>query len=298
MTFIERLVRAASPEKPACIAGDQELTYGDMSRFAEDHAREMRELKGRGNVALLLPNSLDYVQWYMTVLHAGHVVVPIGWNTTAYEVANTINRFDIGMVITRQEIIQAMENREFEHDFAYICTDTGLRGHIGGTGREIPDTGAPEDVVLMLGTSGSTQSPKKVMLTERNLLINGQDIIESLRYRPDERFLVVLPLTYAAANESQWIVSLLLGATVALYTGPLYPANLYRTIRDQRITSLTAVPSLLRVLLQSGAHQTISAPSLRTLCFGGGPSDTRTLEQASRVYRELNIVHMLSLIHI
>ena len=80
---------------------------------------------------------------------------------------------------------------------------TGLKrirralSHFGRLIGSIPVNGgfaSPDDVALVLYTSGTTSRPKIVPLTNRNICVSAGNIAETLRLTPEDRCLNVMPL--------------------------------------------------------------------------------------------------------
>jgi long-chain acyl-CoA synthetase len=124
------------------------------------------------------------------------------------------------------------------------------------------------------------------------LVSNSKSIISSLGYDNRERILAVLPFPFVAGNTSQLIVSFVLGATLYIHSGYLYPKKLFETIEKYEITSTTIVASVLSTLLEDGTDYSEQAKSLRVICFGGGPTNPKTFEKLKRNPLCDKFVHM------
>lgn len=142
----------------------------------------------------------------------------------------------------------------------------------------------------MIHTSGSTSKPKRVMLTHKNLFANARSIIQSLELRHEDRTLVMLPLMFASANTSQMITHLYLGATVVLNDTMFNPRLLFRTVEQEHITNMTIVPSMLMLLLD--VHNTYDISTLRTVCFGGGPTPVLKIQEIVKKFHGIGFVQM------
>ena len=76
--------------------------------------------------------------------------------------------------------------------------------------------GAPDDLATLVYTSGTTGSPKGVMLSHRNILVNTASSIEALRtYFGDETFLSFLPLSHMLERMAGYYLPIMGGFTVA-----------------------------------------------------------------------------------
>ncbi len=106
---------------------------------------------------------------------------------------------------------------------------------------------APDDLLLVMFTSGTTGDPKGVMLTHRNVISNARALVDVFPFGPNERLLSVLPLSHMFGLTCDFLAPLAAGKTV-VYPVSRQPAVLVKTFREFRITMLLVVPQGLRLL--------------------------------------------------
>ncbi|HEX4568995.1 MAG TPA: acyl--CoA ligase [Dongiaceae bacterium] len=111
----------------------------------------------------------------------------------------------------------------------------------------------PEDVALVLHTSGTTSRPKIVPLTHDNLTASARNIGRTLALRPTDRCLVIMPLFHIHGLIGALLSSMAAGASV--YCPPGFNAlKFFAWLDDSAATWYTAVPTM---------HQTILARAER-----------------------------------
>ncbi|HEX7201066.1 MAG TPA: acyl--CoA ligase, partial [Dongiaceae bacterium] len=111
----------------------------------------------------------------------------------------------------------------------------------------------PEDVALVLHTSGTTSRPKIVPLTHDNLTASARNIGRTLALRPTDRCLVIMPLFHIHGLIGALLSSMAAGASV--YCPPGFSAlKFFGWLDDSAATWYTAVPTM---------HQTILARAER-----------------------------------
>lgn len=292
MKFKDLLLSRRSANKLAVVDGDIQMTYADLYREACRCQRMIRSVtESRAHVALLFPNSASYVTAYCGVLLAECVVVPIYHKATRQEIAHTVDTCDVQILLTNSEYSTKLQGITFQNRVSVINIDRFSMSTFR-IEKPVAQLYSPAEVSVMLGTSGSTNEPKRVMLSDDNLLENARSIIHSLQYTEDERILAVLPLTFASGNTSQLVVSLLLSATLYIYHGVLHPRPLFAAIKRYGITSTTIVPSVLKILLADTEDHATECETLRVICFGGGPTDSGTLKAVLQNPLRNRFVHM------
>jgi acyl-CoA synthetase (AMP-forming)/AMP-acid ligase II len=108
--------------------------------------------------------------------------------------------------------------------------------------------GGPEDVALVLHTSGTTSRPKIVPLSHRNLTTSAANIATGLALGPEDRCLVVMPLFHIHGLVGALLASIAAGASV--YCPPGFNAlRFFAWLEDSGATWYTAVPTMHQAVL-------------------------------------------------
>jgi long-chain acyl-CoA synthetase len=125
-----------------------------------------------------------------------------------------------------------------------------------------------KDLALLLGTSGSTGSPKLVMLTYENIKSNAFSIIEYLSIDQNERPITTLPMSYSFGLSiiNSHFYS---GATVLLTNFSLLEREFWAFLKKEEPTSLSGVPYTYEILKKLRFFR-MDLPSLKTLTQAGG----------------------------
>jgi acyl-CoA synthetase (AMP-forming)/AMP-acid ligase II len=120
-----------------------------------------------------------------------------------------------------------------------------------------PDWAGPEDIALVLHTSGTTARPKIVPLSQHNLITSASSIMASLDLAPEDRCLNVMPLFHIHGLMAALLASL--GAGASVVTTPGFDAfRLFAWLDETQPTWYTAVPTMHQlVLARAGRHKDI-----------------------------------------
>ena len=140
-----------------------------------------------------------------------------------------------------------------------------------GTSHRVIDT----DMAAILYTSGSTGRPKGVVLSHRNMVAGALSVASYLENRADDTLLAALPLSFDAGF-SQLTTAFSAGARVVLLNY-LLPRDVLKTLAEERVTGLTAVPPLYIQLTQIHWPPAI-AGHLRYFANTGGRMPLETLK--------------------
>ena len=137
-------------------------------------------------------------------------------------------------------------------------------------GHRVIDT----DMTAILYTSGSTGSPKGVVLSHRNMVIGAHSVARYLGNHAGDTLLAALPLSFDAGF-SQLTTAFHTGARVVLLNY-LLPRDVLNAVVREQVTGLTAVPPLWIQLAQLDWPQT-AAEHLRYIANTGGRMPRETL---------------------
>ena len=125
----------------------------------------------------------------------------------------------------------------------------------------------PDDLALLLHTSGTTNNPKRVMLSHHNILVNARSHIASLGLQHDDKVLIALPMFFGYCNTAQMISHILLGGTLILLSGTFTPSQFCHLVEREKVTTFTCVPTILLYLLKYVHLPKYDLSSLRYIIF-------------------------------
>ena len=134
----------------------------------------------------------------------------------------------------------------------------------------------PEELRVLLTTSGSTGSPKLVRLSEKNLVSNAKSIIEYLHLSADERPVTGLPMYYSFGL-SVINSHLLCGATILLTNASYVQREFWDFANQYHFTSFSGIPYTFEILKKL-RFWTMKCPTLRTLTQAGGKLNNDLLQ--------------------
>lgn len=265
---------------------DKEIvTYRLLYKYVFEHVKRLTKQHNKSNIAIFLPNSIQYVVAYFSITFLNKVIIPIGVVSKSEEIRNTLEYCDVDLVITNTENIKLM--RQSVNNFKWKMTiyniDDNSFEKIGINDIENDNmynqSVVEDNVALMMHTSGTTSNPKRVMLTHKNLISNAMSIIDSLELNKDSKTLIVLPLYLASANTSQLLPFLYLGASITIMKGMFITNKFYKIVQADKITTFTGVPALLEAILDFKSKDYYDISSLEKVCFGGGCIPINTIKK-------------------
>jgi acyl-CoA synthetase (AMP-forming)/AMP-acid ligase II len=108
----------------------------------------------------------------------------------------------------------------------------------------------PDDVALVLHTSGTTGRPKAVPLTHRNLTTTMRNVTQTYRLTPQDRTLLVMPLFHVHGLLAAFLAPLHSGGSIII--PPSFSASTFwKHFTTHAATWYTAVPTIHQILLKT-----------------------------------------------
>jgi acyl-CoA synthetase (AMP-forming)/AMP-acid ligase II len=139
------------------------------------------------------------------------------------------------------------------------------------------------DVAAIIFTSGTTGTPKGVMMAESALLTNARAVARYLALSEGDRTLVFLPLSYTYSL-SQVLSTWVAGAGVVLLRNLFYPRLFFEAIARHRVTGFGGVPASLNILASQAAGLGREMGSLRYILSAGGPLRPQLAQAVLRAF--------------
>jgi fatty-acyl-CoA synthase len=161
-------------------------------------------------------------------------------------------------------------------------------------GRDVPpDRGVPSDVANIQYTSGTTGSPKGVLLTHRNVVNNGLAISRALRATAEDRICAPVPLYHCFGSVIGCMVSVVSGAALILPSPQFDVRATLAAVERERATALYGVPTMYIAELEHPDFDQFDLASLRTGVMAGAPCPIEIMRQvAERMHcREMTIAY-------
>jgi acyl-CoA synthetase (AMP-forming)/AMP-acid ligase II/thioesterase domain-containing protein/acyl carrier protein len=260
-TSIHELIATQAERTPQAAAilapGRTELTYARLLAHIEEVLAKLNEAGiGRSDrVGVVLPNGPEMAvafmavasaatcaplnpayrapefEFYLSDLNAKALVLPAGSDSPARGVAVSRN-----IPIIELTFDPAAEAGIF-------TLHTTRRGNCASPGHA-----QPEDVALVLHTSGTTSRPKIVPLTHANLCASARNIGVSLRLEASDRCLNVMPLFHIHGLIAAVLSSLAAGGSVVCTPG-FDGGRFFEWLETFRPTWFTAVPTMHQAVL-------------------------------------------------
>lgn len=251
-------------------AGEAEETWsfaklGDVStRLAAGLAR--RGIYRGDGVALIAPNSPQWIVAFWAIIGAGAVAVPLDAQNDDHELKRMIEISACRLAFSTAA--GARRLRAIAPSCETIVLDRESDSAEGEGWHSLlvtPDASlpavTPTEPAIIVFTSGTTGAPKAVPLSHANLLANVRALAATRVVGPGDRALLPLPLYHAYPLTIGMITPLALGCGIVLPAGISGP-ELVAAMRRGQVTALVGVPRLYTALLDNIRRGIVARPQL------------------------------------
>jgi O-succinylbenzoic acid--CoA ligase len=240
----------ARPDAPA-VNG---VGYADLAAQSDALARQLLDqgVKPGDRVATTL-GGLDFARLLHALPRIGAVLVPLNTRLTRGE---------------REAVLDSAKPAVVLDSLPEIDVNRA----IGGERRSRVD---PDEVFVVIHTSGTTGKPKPVELTYGNFHASAVANAANLGVEPDDRWLCCMPLFHVGGLSI--LTRCAINQTEAVIHDGFDTNRVAQALAAEQITLVSLVPTQLSRLLDAGAQ----APHLRAALIGGGPIPRNLLERAA-----------------
>jgi len=155
------------------------------------------------------------------------------------------------------------------------------------------DDASPDDIAILLFTSGTTGEPKAAVLRHKHLASYVISTVEFMGAGEKEAALVSVP-PYHVAGTSAVLSSAFAGRRV-VYLPAFTPEAWVATVRDEEVSQAMVVPTMLGRILDVVEHGGETLPYLRHLSYGGGRMPINVIERALSLLPHVDFVNAYGL---
>jgi long-chain acyl-CoA synthetase len=221
------------------------------------HDLALRLPIGTGDRVLMYKlGQIDWVILFFAIQVRGGVAVPVDERTSDDFLEKVIAQVEPVFMVTSE-----LESPNVYGDIIHVKTISDLN-KLSKHGHDeiIADSNLPCEIIY---TSGTWSDPKGVVLSQRNILSNVDQIVSAYPHKENAVVLGILPLTHAYQQTLGLLTPLTLGSKI-VFLKVTNSIELLEVIKKHRVTLIPLVPRVLE-LLYSAITRKIKQPRLRAL---------------------------------
>ena len=261
-----------NPDDQMIIEKTYEQAGNDIKSFGT--ALLNREIKSK-KVAVIGKNRYEWCMTYLAATTSGMVICPLDRMLPENEIANLIRRSGAEVVACDKQFIDIfkklkaseenelktiicfdeMEEADKDVEYWYDVRDEGFQLRLKGDDKYDKVVIEEDKMSILLFTSGTTSEAKGVMLSQKNVCTNIEDMATFSKMYDNDVILSVLPLHHTFECTISFLYGFYSGVCIAFCDGLRYYA---KNLKDYGVTIIVAVPLLLETMykkIQKGIQE-------------------------------------------
>jgi acyl-CoA synthetase (AMP-forming)/AMP-acid ligase II len=260
ISLLLEMASSSNADRTAVVSGGMRLTTSELSALADGGAGVIAA-SGASHVAYVGTGGHLLPLLLFSSARAGVAFTPLNYRLSADGLRELIDRLPQPLVVADAEYrdVVAGAGKEVIESEEFVTA-----ARTAEPAAEFPD---PDDVGVVLFTSGTTSRPKAVELTHNNLTSYVTGAVEFDVADPDDAALICVP-PYHIAGVSAALSNLYAGRKM-VYLRQFDAREWVRLVRDEGVTTATVVPTMLDRIVSALEAVPVELPTLRNLAYGG-----------------------------
>ncbi|MCV7142417.1 MULTISPECIES: class I adenylate-forming enzyme family protein [Mycolicibacterium] len=246
------------PDRVAFVDSDIRLTAAELSGLADGGAGVVAS-SGASHVVYVGTGGAMLPLLMFSAARANAAFTPLNYRLSADGLGQLIDRLADPLIVVDDNYRDMVAGARVVSSAEFIASARSAE-----PAAEFAD---PDDVAVVLFTSGTTSRPKAVELTHNNLTSYVTGAVEFGSAAPADVALVCVP-PYHIAGVMAALSNLYAGRTV-VYLRRFDPREWVRLVADEGVTTATVVPTMLDRIVSVLEQDATELPTLRSLAYGG-----------------------------
>jgi fatty-acyl-CoA synthase len=281
------------PKKTAVVCQDLRFSYAEFGDRVWRLAGALRSLglKAGDRVAFLSLNCHRLLEAYFGVLEAGCILLPLNIRLAGPELTYILNHSGATVLFLEQEFVGLVDS--FRRDLKTVRSFHPLDGApqaawldhrnyeqmLASAAHYREDLMAFDEnaIAEIFYTSGTSATPKGVMLTHRNVYLHAMNLSVYHHTRYENVLMHTIPLFHANGWGAAHTITAVGGTHVML---PRFlPEEVFRLVERERVSALSLVPIMATVLVNSPARSKYDLSSVEWSVIGGAASSPTLIRE-------------------
>ncbi len=217
------------------------MTYGEFGREVVSWQKYLLDLgiKKGDRVGIISEKSPEQLKAFYAIWSLGGIAVPVNESLGREETAFIIGDSSPSLILTSSKFYSKVGEL-----FAHVLTYDEVGGEPGNGNLHVEEI-SQDELAALIYTSGSTGNPKGVMLTHKNLAVNGRSAIDFVGIHREDSFYSLLPFWHAFALTVEVVIPMETGASVCFAEGQ---RDFVKNIPDFEPSIILVVPRILEIM--------------------------------------------------
>ena len=286
LSVLLEMSAASDPDRIAVVDGEHRLTRAQLSALADGGAAVIADA-GVGHVCYVGTGGADLPVALFSAARAATPFTPLNYRLSSEALRELICRLPHPLVVADDAYLDAVADCGVRSMTAQQFRDASAGA------RPVARAADPDEVAVVLFTSGTTSRPKAVELTHNNLTSYVTGTVEFDAANPDDAALICVP-PYHIAGVGASLSNLYAGRRM-VFLRTFSAAGWVDLARSEAVRTATVVPTMLARIVTELQHRPTSLPALQSLAYGGSKVPLPLVRSAFALLPDVDFVNAYGL---
>ncbi|MCK0516711.1 class I adenylate-forming enzyme family protein [Williamsia sp. DF01-3] len=286
ISLLLEMATSANPDRTAVVADELRLTVSELATVAAGGAGVITE-SGAQHVVYVGTGGAHLPFLLFASAQAGIPFTPLNYRLSAEGINSLIAR------LTDPLVVVDLEYRDMVDVPAGRLLDSEELLDRAHTAEQFSTFVDPDDLAVVLFTSGTTSRPKAVQLSHSNLTSYVMQTVEFDSAAPNDAVLIAVP-PYHIAGVGAALSNIYSGRKM-VYLRRFDPQEWIRLVRQEGVTTATVVPTMLDRIISALEQRPAELPTLRNLAYGGAKVGLPLVRKALSLLPDVGFVNAYGL---
>ncbi|WP_162300648.1 class I adenylate-forming enzyme family protein [Anaerosacchariphilus polymeriproducens] len=274
-----------NPDGVAIDCNEENYSYREFDMKIQRLAYKIREegIMQNSKILMVVDHPLIFVTTFFALSYLGTVIMPIYTKTGLNKMEDIIDTYDINYIVKESKLEKLKFNKKYQYinDIEELtlykcseCIDATL-----------------ESVKLILFTSGTTNIPKSIMLSNDNILSNVKAISAYLKLNSTDNILLIKDLSHSSSIIGELLVGIFNGCKIVLNYSLPRINSILKLISTKKISIFFAVPTLLKGIVEYSKLKKYDMSSLRIINFYGASMHSKDIMKVIEKFPKVNLIY-------
>ncbi len=290
MIYVHSLGRASRyyTQRTALVVDGAAISFKALHERVQNFAAALAAngFAAGDRLALLLPNSPEYIELVYACSWLGVTAVPINARLSATEIDRVLADANPHGLVRHSSLPKPTVQLPWQLVLDEKPFDV--------RNESCPDpVYDPEAILALIYTSGTTGRPKGVMVTHANILANVDHFSYWMGYREGGVYLHAAPIFHIADFPAMFAAPAFGARQVTI---PKFsPQGFCELVQRERVTHTVLVPTMLNLLTQFPEAKSYDLSSLEVLAYGGSPMAPELVHRTRKLLPNVKLLQCYGL---